>query len=141
MANSSYYYNLYNQYKNMATSLQKNIDSLTKIRNGISEDFYDEQHSINQELNNLKEDLKKATRHDATWTTIASQCESYKEKASTADGNLNSAFDCLEAEINSLESQKNTAESNRDQAYRDYQREKDEEHKEWLEKLKNILGG
>ena len=139
MANSTYYNNLYKQYKNTASSLQKNIDALKKIRNGLSSDFFDEQRNVNQELNDLKEDLQKATRHDNSWNTIASQCESYKEKASSADGNLDPAMDYLDAEICSLESQKSTAESNRDQAYSNYKSKKDEEYKAWLESLKNIL--
>ncbi|MGN0317020.1 MAG: hypothetical protein ACI4E1_03690 [Lachnospira sp.] len=138
MANSNYYYNLYKQYKNTVLSLQKYINYLTKIRDGISSDFYDEQRNVNQELNDLKEDLKKATRHDSSWDTITSQCESFKEKASTADGNLDSAIDYLDAEIRSLCSQKSTAESNRDQAYRNYQCKKDEEYKAWLESLKQM---
>lgn len=61
---------------------------------------------MNKELNDLKDDLNKAVRHDNSWDTIASQSELYKEKASTADGNLNSAIDYLDAEISSLTSQK-----------------------------------
>lgn len=139
MASSSYYYSLYIQYRNKAISLQRNIDSLTKIRDGISNDFYDEQQHVNQELNDLKEDLQRATRHDAIWNTTASQCEGYKEKVSTADGNLNASLDCLDAEIASLYVQKNEAEEARDQAYRDYEEAKEEEHREFLESLKNIL--
>lgn len=139
MANSSYYYRLYKQYKNTVSSLQKSIESLNKIRNGISSDFWDEQRNVNQELNDLKEDLQKATRHDNSWNTIASQCESYKEKASTADGKLDSAIDYVDAEIHSLVSQKSNAEGNRDQAYINYKREKEAEHQAWLESLKNIF--
>lgn len=139
MANSSYYYNLYKQYRSKAASMQKNINSLIKIRNAIAGDYYDEQRNVNQELNDLKEDLQNAVRHDASWTTIASQCESYKEKASTADGNLDSSLDSLEAEISTLNTQKRMAESDRDQAYRDYQDERDNERREMLEKLKKIF--
>lgn len=138
MANSTYYNNLYKQYKNKVSSLQKNIDALKKIRDGLSGDFLDEQRNVNKELNDLKEDLQKATRHDNQWNTIASQCESYKEKASSADDNLDSAMDYLNAEISSLESQKSTAESNRDQAYSNYKSKKDDEYKAWLKSLKNI---
>ena len=137
MANSSYYNNLYKQHKNTVSSLQKNIDDLTTVRNGISSDFYDEQSDVNKELNDLKDDLNKAVRHDNSWDTIASQSELYKEKASTADGNLNSAIDYLDAEVSSLTSQKSTAEANRDQAYSDYQNKKDEERRAWLKKLKS----
>lgn len=139
MASSSYYYGLYKQYKNTVSSLQKNINSLTNIRNGLSSDFLDEQRNVNQELNDLKEDLQKATRHDAIWNSTASKCEAYKEKVSSADGNLDTAMDYLDAEIRSLDSQKSIAESNRDQAYRDYQDKKDEEYRDWLESIKNSV--
>lgn len=139
MASSSYYYSLYTQYKAEVSNLQKNIEALTKIVNGISSDYYDEQSNVNRELNDLKEDLQKAVRHDNTWNTIASKCESYKEKSSSADSNLNSASSYLNEEIRSLNSKKSTAESNRDQAYRDYESAKDAEYQAWLDSLKKLI--
>lgn len=136
MPNSSYYYSQYRQYKNSVASLQRNIETLTRIRDSIAGDYYDEQRNVNQELNDLKEDLGKAARHDNSWNTIVSQCESYKEKASTADGNLYAAIDYLDAEISSLSSQKSTAETNREQSYSDYQSKRDEERQAWLDSLK-----
>lgn len=130
MANSGYYYNLYKQYKDKASSLQKNIDALTKIKNTLSGDFYDEQSAVNTELNDLKEDLNKAVRHDSIWLTTASKCESYKEKASSADSNLDSALDYLEAEISSLRTQKSQAETDSNNAYSRYQTEKANEERE-----------
>lgn len=136
MASSGYYYNLYKQYRSEVSKLQKNISTLTKVRNSISSDFFDEQRSVNNELNNLKEDLKRSARHDNIWDSNASKCELYKEKASSADKSLDSSMESLDAEISSLESKKSTAESNRDQAYRDYERAKEEEYREFLESLK-----
>lgn len=138
MADSSYYYGLYTDYKSKVSFLKKNIDSLNKIRNKITEND-DEQRNVNKKIDDLKDDLDNAVRHDNTWSQIASECENYKEKSSECDGNLKSAIESLDAEINSLKAQKSSAESARDQAYSDYEREKDEEYKRWLESLKKIF--
>lgn len=134
MASSSYYYNLYRKYKKEVEELEENIKSLTEIRNSISGDYYDEQSAVNKELNNLKEDLKKSIRHDSMWNNIALQCETYKEKSSSADSNLRSSMDYLDSEIQSLNAKKNTAIYNRDKAYKKYLEKKEEERKARLKK-------
>lgn len=139
MATSSDYYNLYKQYMSSATSMGSSIRALEKIRDKIYNDFYDEQSYVNKELDDLKEDLLKAARHDNSWDTIAYQCESYKEKGATADGNLDSALSYLDAEISSLKSQKGTAEASRDQALSDYRSKRSEEYQAWLNSLKSKL--
>lgn len=125
MANSNYYFNLYRQNKDEESSLQKNIDALTKIRNNLSGDFCDEQRNVNKELDDLKEDLQKAIRNDQSWLYIASQCNLYKEKASTLDGKLESAIDYLDAEISSLRSKQNSAKEKKETAYNNYQKERE----------------
>lgn len=139
MANSLYYLGQYHQYKSTVKSLNKNIEALTNIRNKLGSDYYDEQGNTNKELNDLKEDLNKAVRHDGNWDAIASQCELYKEKAATADTNLNSAIDYLDEEIRSLNSQKSTAESNQNQAYSNYQTQKNSEIQDVIETVTSIF--
>lgn len=141
MADSTYYYNLYRQYKKEVSDLEKDIKSLTGIRNTISGDFYDEQSDVNKELEELKEDLKKSIRHDPSWDTLTEQCERYREKGSSADRRLLSSMDYLDSELQSLNNQKNCADRNRDQAYRNYENKKEEERQERLEKMKNFLKG
>lgn len=138
MANSGYYYNLYIQYGNQVSSLQNKISVLEQIRNNLAGNFYDEQSEVNKELNDLKYDLKKSVRHDSAWNINASICELNKEKASTADENLSDAIDSMNAEISSLMNRESTAEANRDQAYRDYTREKEAERQEWLKILQEL---
>ena len=59
---SSYYNDLYKQYKKEADGYQKDIRILTDIRDRISGDFRDEQNSVNKELSDLRSDLEKAVR-------------------------------------------------------------------------------
>ncbi len=136
MANSGYYYNQYNSYKTQATGYDKNIKALIKIKENLINDFYDEQSNVNKELSDLKDDLNKSVRHDSKFTVIASGCESYKEKSTTADTNLNSVIIALENEIASLNNKKRTAEQNRDAQYQRYNTEKQQERQAWLDSLK-----
>lgn len=139
MARSSYYYDQYNSYKKEASECDKNIKTLIKIRDSLTSDFYDEQSNVNKELSDLKDDLKKSVRHDSKFSVIASECESHKEKSTTADADLNSAVIALENEIATLNQKKSVAEQNRDTQYRSYTTAKQEERQEWLDSLKNIL--
>jgi hypothetical protein len=136
MANSGYYYNQYNSYKTQAAGYDKNIKALIKIKENLINDFYDEQSNVNKELSDLKDDLNKSVRHDSKFTVIASGCESYKEKSTTADTNLNSVIIALENEISSLNNKKRTAEQNRDAQYQRYNTEKQQERQAWLDSLK-----
>lgn len=139
MANSSYYYSQYNSYKAQVSDYDKNINALTKIKDSLVNDFYDEQSNVNKELSDLKEDLKKSVRHDSKFITIASECETYKEKSTTADVNLNSVVIALENEIADLGGKKTTAEQNRDAQYQSYRTAKQQEYQDWLNSLKNIF--
>lgn len=139
VAGSSYYYGQYNSYKKEASRYDKNIKALIKIRDSLTSDFYDEQSNVNKELSDLKDDLKKSVRHDPKFSVIASECESYKEKSTTADANLNCAVIALENEIATLNQKKSVAEQNRDAQYRSYTTAKQEERQAWLDSLKNIL--
>lgn len=139
MANSGYYKNLYRDNKKKAFNLGKNSESLVKIRNSVWNDFGDEQHRVNRGVDNLRGDLRKAVRHDASWNSVSSKCEEHKERDSSSDGFLSAAVEFLNAEIQSVEAQKTTAEIDRDRAYNDYQTEKTKEYKEFLEGITNIF--
>lgn len=142
MASSSYHYKQYQFYKKQAQQYEKNLSALTSIKNDLTGSFYDEQGNVNKELNDLKEDLNKAVRHDSKFDTIASNCELYKEKSTTADGHLNNTVIALENEIASLNGKKLTAEQNRDAEYCNYERAKQEEEEErqrWLDSLKKMF--
>jgi len=136
MANSSYYYNQYKKYKAQASNYDKNIQTLTKIKDNLTNNFYDEQSNVNKELSDLKDDLNKAVRHDSSFLTIASGCESYKEKSSTADSDLNNVIIALENEIAALNGKKTTAEQNRDAQYQSYSTKKQEERQAWFDSIK-----
>lgn len=135
MANSSYYYKQYKTYKDQASKYDKNIKTLTKIKDSLTNNFYDEQNNVNRELNDLKEDLNKAVRHDSKFLTIASECEFYKEKSITADNDLNNVIIALENEIAALDGKKITSEQNRDAQYQNYSTKKNEERQEWLNSI------
>ncbi len=139
MADSNYYYRQYKSYKKQTSSLQDNINKLVAIKNSLTGEFYDEQGNVNKELDELKEDLNRAVRHDSRFNNIASNCNSYKEKGSTADANLNSVICALENEIAALNSQKSTAEYNMNQNYQQYQTKKDEEQQAWWDSLRNLV--
>ena len=133
MASSSYYYEKYKTYRDKVKTLQGNITKLTNIRNSLTNNFYTEQTYVNNELNGLKVDLKKAVRHVQEFNTIADECDDFKEEPATVDTNLYSAVDGLESEISSLKTQKETTEEKRDSYYRSYQREKENEGQKGLE--------
>lgn len=139
MANSSYYYGQYKAHKKKVNVLNSNIFNLLSIKNSLEVDFHDEQSSVNKELDDLKDDLNKAVRHDYKFANIASQSNSYKEKGSTADVNLNSGICALENEIATLNNQKLTANNNMNQNYQMYLTKKEEERQAWLESI-NIFG-
>lgn len=139
MANSNYYHNQYNSYKSEMSGYDKNLKALIKIKDSLVNDFYDEQSNVNKELNDLKDDLNKSVRHDYNFNVIASGCESYKEKVTTADTNLNSVVIALENEINSLSAKKSIAEQNMNTQYQNYNNAKEEERRAWIESLKNIF--
>ncbi|MCM1543140.1 MAG: hypothetical protein NC121_18035 [Blautia sp.] len=143
MASSSYHYGKYQEYKKLAQRYGKNISALTDIKNNLTGSFCDEQGDVNRELDELKEDLNKAVRHDSRFSVIAGGCDMYKERSTTADACLNHAVIALENEIASLNARKMTAEQNSDAEYRNYEEakrredeEREEQRRRWLESLK-----
>lgn len=138
---SKAYYSQYNLYKKQAMEYGKNIEALTKIKDNLVNNMYDEQGDVNKELNDLREDLHKSVRHDPTFSVIASEAASHKEKSVAADAHLNHAVSALENEIASLNSKKITAEQNRDAQYQSYKTAKEQERQEWLDSLKNLMTG
>lgn len=136
MASSSYYYDLYEDYRDKAKKYGKNIESLQSIRNKLSNDFYDEQKNVNKELEDLKEDLEKSVRYDSLFKTVINENDDYKEKTCGADDDLKNVFTQLDEEITSLSNKKSSAESSRDYYHDKYEEEKEREHQEWLDSLK-----
>ena len=96
MANSSYYYNLYKQKKNAVKSYDGDIADLRKALNNLTDTMNDEIRAINNELEDLKSDLNKAIRHNATFTSRANAVTVEKEKAVTADASLSIVVSELE---------------------------------------------
>ncbi|MCI9420619.1 MAG: hypothetical protein HFG32_11505 [Eubacterium sp.] len=139
MADSKFFDNQYKSYKNQVKSLQKDLTKLIRIRDSLTGDFFDEQSNVNKELDELKEDLAKAVRHDGTFSSIASSCHAYKEKGSTADSGLSSAIYAIESEIAQLNNQKSTAEGNMEQSYKQYQAKKTEERQNMLDQWKGLF--
>lgn len=135
MANSSYYYNLYKQKKNAVKSYDGDIADLRKALNNLTDTMNDEIRAINNELEDLKSDLNKAIRHNATFTSRANAVTVEKEKAVTADASLSIVVSELEEEISRLNGLRTEAISDRDYYYRKYQEKKEEERREFLNKI------
>lgn len=135
MADSDYYNDLYKQYKKKAGEYKDNIRELTKIKNKLTENFYDEQNNVNKKLSNLEEDLLKSVRHDSAFSSIAAKSVSFKEKSTASDYNLRCVVTALEDEIAALNNKKDTAERNKKDSYEQYQTRKQEERQEFLNSL------
>lgn len=135
MRESSYYNEQYNRCKSEVKDCEKNIKLLLKVKDRLTNDFYDEQGNVNKELDDLKEDLDKSVRHDAKFSSTASACYTYKEKSTTADSYLNNVVIALENEIATLKRKKETAEQNRDENYKNYKTKKEEERAEMFSGL------
>lgn len=136
---SSYYNDLYKQYKKEADGYQKDIRMLTDIRDRISGDFRDEQNSVNKELSDLRSDLEKAVRHDAVFSSNASGCETFREKSASSDRYLAETLTALENEIAALNGKKAEAERNQSDSYSQYQTKKEEERREAMAALANLF--
>lgn len=113
MADSDYYSDLYKQYKKEARGYQDDIDELTKIRNKLTGDFYDEQNNVNKKLSNLEEDLQKSVRYDFAFSSIAAKSVSFREKSVSSDYRLQCVAAALEDEIAALNNKKDAAERKR----------------------------
>lgn len=135
MAGSSYYYNLYKQYQKSAEALGRNIKELERIRNALHNDFYDEQRNVNTQLSELKDELGKSVRHDASFDRTREACEVNKEKATNADEFLYKAVTELDQEIAELNRRRSDDEAKRDENYNRYKEKKEEERQEWLDKI------
>lgn len=135
MANSSYYYNQYKQFKKEADDYDRDIKQLESIRNKLTGGLYDEQLAVNRELNDLIEDLKKGVRHNSTFTNRADDLKNNKEKSSYDDAMLGGAIGNLDSEISILQGKMRTAEQNRDDAHRKYEDEKERERQEILNSI------
>lgn len=135
MADSGYYYNLYRQKRSAVNSYEGDIKDINKALSNLTDKMYDEIRAINNELDDLKEDLKKAVRHNAKFTSRANAFGTEKEKTVTADPFLSVAVRELQEEISRLTSLKNQAVQDRDYYYRKYKEKKEEERKEFFDKI------
>lgn len=138
MASSSYYYELYKKYKKLAKEYGDNIKDLQKINNTVSDDLYSKIQSVNNELDNLKEDLVKSVRHNSDFSKTTNSLPSKKEKGVSSDNNMRNVTNELSDEISELNRKKNDAEDDRDYYYRRYQEKKQEEREAFL---KSLTGG
>ena len=77
---SKYYYEKYKSKKSSVKTYEKNISALQKIRSALTDNMYDEIRNVNNELDALMEDLKKAVRHNATFTNRANAFGTEKRK-------------------------------------------------------------
>ena len=135
MADSGYYYNLYRQKRNAVNSYEEDIKDINKALSNLTDKMYDEIRAINNELDDLKEDLKKSVRHNAKFTSRANAFGVEKEKTVTADPILSVAVRELQEEISRLTSLKNQAIQDRDYYYWKYKEKKEEERKEFFDKI------
>lgn len=127
MPNSKYYNQKYKQYKEEAKNLGKNESTLSKVLSNLRDTFDDEVRNVNNEYEDLKSDLKKAIRHDSTFTVAADGLPAKKEKRTSSDSKLSSAITSLENELRSVQQKKKTAETNRDTNKTNYDNKKREE--------------
>lgn len=139
MADSGYYYRQYCSYKSQAEGYEKNIKALKNIKDRLESDFEDEQRNVNKELRDLESDLKEAVHHDSKFYNIASKCETYNEKGTSADAQLSSAVGALEDEISDLNKKKEDAEKNRDTSYKNYESAKQAEKEAREKALKEAM--
>jgi archaellum component FlaC len=91
--------------------------------------MYDEIRNVNNELDALKDDLKKGVRHNSAFTRSANDLMNQKEKAVTADGKLSVCVSELNEEIKSLKTKKSKAETDRDYNKRKCKEKLEEEGK------------
>lgn len=124
MAASSYYYDLYKQKKKDVNSYDGNLKDLRKILSNLTDNMSDKIRAVNNELEDLKSDLNKGIRHNASFTSRASAVTAEKEKAVTADSLLSAAVRELQEEISRVNGLKNQAESDRDYYYQQYKNNK-----------------
>ena len=139
MASSSYWYNLYKNRRDLVKKYEKCIAELNKVLSNLQDNLWDEIRNVNNEIDDLKEDLNKAIRHNSKFTSRANSLGSEKEKAASADTALRTTINELDNEISRLNSLKNTAISERDDYYRKYETAKEEERQERLDALGKIF--
>ena len=135
MASSSYYYNLYKQKKNVVKSYDDDLNDLRKALRNLTDTMNDEIRAINNELEDLKSDLNKSIRHNSKFTSCANAVTEEKEKAVTADPSLSVAIRELEEEIARINGLRSHAITDRDYYYGKYKDKKEEERREFLDKI------
>lgn len=135
MANSSYYYNLYKQKRNAVKSYDGDLKELQKALDNLTDTMNDEIHAINNELEDLKGDLNKSIRHNSKFTSRANAVTTEKEKTVTADPHLSVAVQELQEEISRINSLRSQTVTERDNYYQKYKDKKEEERREFLDKI------
>ena len=124
---SVYYYNIYLKYKKEANGHEKNANAVRKIKRELEDNFYDEQSTVNRQLDNLRDDLYGSVRHYDPYSAIAASCDDQKEGSVTQDRELAQALRELEQEIGELERKKQNAENQGGIAYNKYVTELEKE--------------
>lgn len=132
MASSKYWNNLYKDKKSEAKNYNDRLNEIIKIR-GTLEDFRSEIRNVNDEIDDLQEDLRKAVRHNYRFEANTNNLVAEKEKATTADPNLKNSMNELDDEITRLGTLKTNAERDRDQYYQNYKAAKDQERQDIID--------
>ena len=135
MANSSYYYNLYKQRKSSVKTYDDDLKDLRTAFDKLTDTMGDEIRAINNELEDLKSDLKKCVRHNSKFTSHANAITSKKEKTVTADSHLSIVVRELQDEIYRISQLRNQAINEREYYYQKYKAKKEEERQNFLDKI------
>lgn len=130
MASSSYYYDLYKKKKKEAEDYDDDLKELNKILSSLVNSLYDEIKAVNDSFEKLNMELKKAVRHNVTFTSEANKIKEKKEKPVDSDKNLSNAKNALEDEIAKINGLKTQAISDRDYYYNRYLAKREEEREE-----------
>ena len=135
MAQSDYYKSQYNANKTKAKNLGKNEECLERIYNALVNNMSGKICDVNNELENIKTEMKKGVRHNGTYTSRANVVSNSHEKGTSADSELHVAISALDDELRDVRRKKATAISNRDSYQRQYKDKRKEERQEFLNNL------
>lgn len=135
MSDSKYYKDRYKQAKKKAEKYEDSISDLNKILSSLTDDMYDEIRNVNNKIDDLKTELLEGVRHNSKFTNSANALLSEKEKATSADLNLQVVIQCLEDEIRALNGKKNQAETDRDSYKTKYDDAKKQERDDFWDSI------
>ena len=127
MPDSSYYKNLYQQSDKEVGNYENNRKELQEVLTNLTDNFCNEQGAVNRELDGLMQDLKKAVRHNAAFSSSTNAFSSKKETTSGADVYLSAAAQELRDELSRVSQMKAKAVAERDAYNEQYKAKKQEE--------------